>query len=134
MQIYAWVHEGRVSEFFKTDRDMAELFHPSMVWVDVSSVEDISIGWEAKADEKGVWKFSEPKSTPIPPDRLAEGIRNLRDNMLSKTDYIMMPDYPTEDVPFTDVLAYRKLLRDITTQEGFPIAVDWPKNPIIKEN
>jgi predicted phosphoribosyltransferase len=59
-------------------------------------------------------------------DRKAESIRNERNQLLSKTDFMVLPD-SGYDTP--EVRAYRQALRDITEQEYFPEDVDWPSLP-----
>lgn len=56
-------------------------------------------------------------------DRACESVRFKRDNLLSKTDFYLLPDYP--DTP-QEVLDYRQALRDVTEQGGFPFDVAWP--------
>ena len=59
--------------------------------------------------------------------KLKETVLNKRQQLLSATDYIMMPDYPLADkAPWE---AYRQALRDITDQEGYPYEIVWPEYP-----
>lgn len=50
-------------------------------------------------------------------------------NQLAETDYYMMPDYPADPETLEVVKSYRKALRDITLQSGFPRAFKWPVVP-----
>ena len=52
-------------------------------------------------------------------------IRNQRDNLLSKTDWMALSD----NTMTPEWSSYRQALRDITAQEGFPFSVDWPTKP-----
>lgn len=45
MKTYARIENNIVVELLDTDGDIAEMFHPDMVWVDVSSVDGIAEGW-----------------------------------------------------------------------------------------
>ena len=58
---------------------------------------------------------------------MAKRLRVERDTLLAKTDYLMMPDYPIDGESKAKVEAYRKALRDISKQEGWPNEVIWPK-------
>ncbi len=49
--------------------------------------------------------------------------RNKRNRLLSESDYTQLPDFPGNK---EDATLYRKLLRDITNQKGFPKNIDWP--------
>ena len=60
---------------------------------------------------------------------LAENVRSERDRRLTETDWYMMPDYPADPDTLEVVKGYRKALRDITLQSGFPRDVEWPVMP-----
>lgn len=62
-------------------------------------------------------------------DELASQVRTERDRRISETDWYMMPDYPTDPETLELVKNYRKALRDITLQSGFPRDVEWPVMP-----
>ena len=68
----------------------------------------------------------------------AEQVRAVRDNLLARTDYLLMQDYPLSTTDRTAVEAYRKELRDITKNPSFPWTgtpvknIPWPKNPLAK--
>ena len=61
---------------------------------------------------------------------LAENARTERDMRLSKTDHLVMPDYPIPADLLSKVKVYRQALRDITNQDGFPTDISWPVNPM----
>ena len=52
-------------------------------------------------------------------------IRERRDNLLSETDWCANSDVIMSD----DMTTYRQALRDITSQDGFPINITWPTKP-----
>lgn len=66
---------------------------------------------------------------PVSIGVLAENVRSERDRRLAETDWYMMPDYPADPETFELVKGYRKALRDITLQSGFPRDVEWPVMP-----
>lgn len=79
----------------------------------------------------------EPEVPPYVPtdEELAERIRRDRDEKLEETDWYMMPDYPADPETLELVKNYRKALRDITLQSGFPRDVKWPVVPrVFSEN
>lgn len=53
-----------------------------------------------------------------------------RQQLLTDTDYLMMPDYPLPDDKRAAVTAYRQALRDITKQPGYPNNIIWPVSPV----
>lgn len=53
--------------------------------------------------------------------------RAQRDTLLSQCDWTMMPDAPVENREAWR--AYRAALRDIPTQPGFPLDIEWPTAP-----
>lgn len=73
----------------------------------------------------------DPVTPPYEPtdEELARQVRNERDRKLEETDWYMMPDYPADPETLEIVKNYRKALRDITLQSGFPRDVKWPVVP-----
>lgn len=66
----------------------------------------------------------------------AEQVRAVRDSLLARTDYLLMPDYPLSATDKTTIEVYRQALRDITKDPSFPWtgtpveSIPWPKNPL----
>lgn len=58
--------------------------------------------------------------------QLAKGIRAERGRLLAACDWTQLPDAPVDDRVWK---TYRKALRDITKQKGFPASVVWPVPP-----
>lgn len=69
------------------------------------------------------------ENPPVSIEVLAENVRSERDRRLAETDWYMMPDYPADPETLELVKNYRKALRDITLQSGFPRDVEWPAMP-----
>lgn len=69
-------------------------------------------------------RVSEPTDADI-----AERVRAERDRRIAETDWYMMPDYPADPETLEVVKRYRKALRDITLQSGFPRDFKWPVVP-----
>lgn len=74
--------------------------------------------------------YYEVKRVPEPPlEKVAYEVRMRRDGLLSCTDYLVTPDYPISTEDLEAVKVYRKALRDIPEQSGFPKNVQWPVEP-----
>ena len=65
----------------------------------------------------------------MPQEEVVTQVRAERDRRLAETDWYMMPDYPADPETLEVVKNYRKALRDITLQSGFPRDVEWPVVP-----
>lgn len=74
-------------------------------------------------------KYQIVEDPPVSIGVLAENVRSERDRRLAETDWYMMPDYPADPETLEVVKNYRKALRDITLQSGFPRDVEWPVMP-----
>lgn len=74
-------------------------------------------------------KYQIVENPPVSIGVLAENVRSERDRRLAETDWYMMPDYPADPETLEVVKNYRKALRDITLQSGFPRNVEWPVMP-----
>lgn len=94
----------------------------------------------SKVDYQGRSYYNvDPNDTQIPADIIKAAlideawrlVRTKRDNLIAKTDYAIMPDYPLTDAQKADVTAYRQSLRDIPENFTSPDAVEWPATPEI---
>ena len=138
MNTYARVSEGLVHELFSTDGDMAEMFHPEMVWVDITGLDVIPyVGWSAD-QKKGIWIFSEPAPPVLTDAELKAAALALRDSLLSVADEAtagMGDAYIAELLDVADVAkfkayaAYKLKLNKIDQQATYPQDIDWPVAP-----
>ena len=64
---------------------------------------------------------------PPPSDKeVADQVRAERDRLLAASDWTQVADAPVNKLAWS---TYRKALRDLPKQEGFPHSVVWPKKP-----
>lgn len=56
----------------------------------------------------------------------AKAVRQQRGEKLKETDWTQVADAPVDKALWA---VYRQALRDVTTQEGFPWDITWPKEP-----
>ena len=59
----------------------------------------------------------------------AKVAREKRDELLTETDYLLMPDYPISEEALAALKTYRQALRDVPEQTGFPNTIEWPSKP-----
>jgi hypothetical protein len=59
-------------------------------------------------------------------ESLSASVRIERNAKLAETDWTQISDSTADKAAWA---TYRQALRDITTQAGFPWAVEWPTNP-----
>jgi hypothetical protein len=59
-------------------------------------------------------------------DRAAAEVRAQRNSLLAASDWTQVDDAPVDKAAWA---TYRQELRDISAQEGFPWAVEWPTQP-----
>lgn len=59
-------------------------------------------------------------------EELASSVRAKRDSLLAASDWTQVADAPVDQAAWA---AYRQALRDIPSQEGFPVSVVWPNKP-----
>lgn len=53
---YALVENGLITYFFETDGDITQMFHPSLIFVNVDAWPAAELGWIAEKID-GVWSF-----------------------------------------------------------------------------
>lgn len=56
----------------------------------------------------------------------AASVRAQRNKLLTESDWTQINDSPVDKAEWA---AYRQSLRDISTQDGFPLNVVWPNKP-----
>ena len=56
--------------------------------------------------------------------------RNIRAAILTATDYAFLEDADVSEDEKAALKAYRRHLRDISKQEGFPQNIDWGAYPL----
>ena len=81
-------------------------------------IEEINGKWYTK------YSIRQQDKEPIDEQR-ANGVRMRRDNLLKESDWRAVSDRKLEPA----WKRYRKALRDISKQEGFPHDVEWPIDP-----
>lgn len=52
-----------------------------------------------------------------------------RNTLLLASDWSTLPDVPLTEAQRTAWMDYRQGLRDVTSQAGFPDAIEWPTAP-----
>lgn len=60
-------------------------------------------------------------------EEAAEAAREWRNQLLNDCDNMLVPDRPNVDTAAWR--SYRQQLRDLPTQEGFPLMIVWPEMP-----
>ena len=138
MKTYARVYNAAVAEVFETDRDMAELFHPEMVWVDISNELPLpEYGWTAEMNENG-WRFDAPKAPPMTETELKVAAQAKRDALLTianeatagMADAYIADLLDEADVAiFKSYALYKLALGKIDKQSGYPSTIVWPVPP-----
>lgn len=62
-------------------------------------------------------------------DSLARNARQVRNQKIAETDYLLMVDYPLPEEDLMSVKEYRQALRDVPNQPHFPVDIEWPDLP-----
>lgn len=102
--------------------------------------EGVSAGWTYHAPpSEGVWRWehgdwvaaaAEPAVVEMAPVEdivgAAADARSQRNALLTACDWTQIADAPVDKEAWA---TYRQALRDITTQDGFPLSIDWPVAP-----
>jgi len=92
---------------------------PSHTWVDCP---DNIVSHRYTYENNQFNLIPEPPSVPL----TAEEIREIRNNLLLRSDWTQLPDSQVDKQSWA---SYRQSLRNITNQSGFPENVTWPTRP-----
>jgi hypothetical protein len=114
---------------------MAEMFHPDLIWANITDLSPAPVvGWTA-IEADGVWSFSAP-IPPVPTSaELKAAAMAKRDALLSAAGeatagmadaYIAGLLDTTDTATFKAFAAYQLALGKIDKQPGYPAAIDWP--------
>lgn len=122
MSKWALINDGLVHEI--TEDNPAGRYHPALVWIDVSDITGIEVGWLYQGGT-----FSIPPASGTS----AATIRSNRDALIAATAWryeryareTRLGLSTTDDIAVLD--AYIQKLADLPTQAGFPAAVKWPE-------
>lgn len=112
------IHDQETNEVLIAVGDNIQFFE-SMGYTEVGEVEQAYDGRY----------FVAGYAPTMPQEEVVIQVRAERDRRLAETDWYMMPDYPADPETLEVVKNYRKALRDITLQSGFPRDVEWPVMP-----
>lgn len=112
------IHDQETNEVLIAVGDNIQFFE-SMGYTEVGEVERAHDGRY----------FVAGHAPTMPQEEVVTQVRAERDRRLAETDWYMMPDYPADPDTLEVVKNYRKALRDITLQSGFPRDVEWPVMP-----
>ena len=77
------------------------------------------------AEEEAEWDAQEAAYAAAADDRKAAEVRQERDELIAKSDWMACSDVTMSD----EWKTYRQALRDVPSQEGFPESVTWPTQP-----
>lgn len=140
MKTYARIFEGQVQELFSTDGDIASMFHPEMVWIDVTEMETKpTVGWAASKSSSG-WALSAPTVLPKSQAEMKADVIAQRDVLLDLANEATagMSDAfvaglldAVDTAKFKAYAAYKLALNKIDIQQGFPETIVWPITPRI---
>ncbi|WP_185752780.1 tail fiber assembly protein [Pseudomonas fluorescens] len=138
MKTYANIADGVVQYLLPTDGDIAEMFHPDMIWVDVTEVVSAPVaGWTA-VEADGAWSFAAPVPPVLTDAELKAAALSQRDALLSQANEATagMADAFLADLlsdadkaMFKAYAAYKLALNKIDKQPGYPTTITWPTSP-----
>jgi len=77
--------------------------------------------------EEAEWDAKEAEYAAGADDRAAAEVRTERDVKLAETDWTQVADAPVDKEEWA---TYRQALRDVPSQDEFPVTIVWPQNPV----
>ena len=127
MAKYARIDNGSVAEIFETEEDITQLFHPDLIWVDITNVDPSpEYGWIYKAK-----KFSRPQiDYKLINDNRKQELRLSAESNISVLQYAADLEMatPEESTLLTSWKKYLVLLSRVNTDTESE--VDWPEQPV----
>ena len=93
---------------------------PSFTWVDCDNTVEVGYTYDKS-------KFNAPSEPTVTDEDLAFFARRRRNMLLQQSDWTQSRDVTLSND--ADWKTYRKALRDISSQSGFPKKITWPTAP-----
>ena len=91
-----------------------------------------NLAWlgDSEVADAGWFETDIPAST-LDPIKLTpeEEANNTVKSLLSDSDWAMLPDVPMTNGKKTEWIEYRRALREVKYQAGFPHDIKWPSKP-----
>jgi hypothetical protein len=137
MRTYARVSdEELVHELFSTDGNMADMFAPEMIWVDVTDMVPMpQPGWSAVKQPDDSWVFAPPVPWAPSPEQILASNTYLRDFFLSAATLAIGPLQDAVDLDMATpeevaLLKKWKLYRVAINRIDLTVALPaWPDAP-----
>lgn len=101
------------------------VFIPYKEGIELAPRHDGEIGWTLLPN--GEWQIP---NTELTLEEKTIKARSKRNNLLKQSDVYMLSDFPMTEEKRQECLAYRQALRDLPSQIGFPLNINWPIKPI----
>ncbi|WGS53593.1 hypothetical protein LFL96_21280 [Paraburkholderia sp. D15] len=117
MKTYARIDAAAVVEFFETDGDIADMFHPDLVWVDVTAASPVpSLGWSA-TETNGKWTFAAAAAPVVTPQMAALAALAAGISIVSTGTPALNATYACDSLTQSDIVAIETSLN---AGKGFP--------------
>lgn len=121
MKTYARIQDNTVVELFSTDGDISSMFHPALVWVDVTG-QAVQQGWSYKDGA-----FSAP---PLPSnDLLWKQFQMTAQLALNESDLTILRCYERSVPVPVEWASYRSSLRIILGSKSGDPSMSLPSKP-----
>jgi len=129
--------EGKITFNIDNDQDCEEILRKGARELSLEEIKKYGMeGYEnwvsplnTKVNEDGSVTFTPPSKEEFEKPYI-DMFNIKRNNLLSSTDYLILPDYPISEDKLEKVKKYRQYLRDMTEMEGYPWInkeTPWPK-------
>ncbi|MCX2542252.1 tail fiber assembly protein [Pseudomonas sp. COW5] len=139
MRRYGRVDQDRIVEFFETDGDITQMFHPSIIWAEVTDHPEVQLGWVATKTD-GVWTFAAYVPPPPTEQELIDKAQmnkwqllNVAANWLLLNSLQFKVDTGVASADDEARLLAHKVysiaVSDIDKQPGYPANIVWPVAP-----
>ncbi|WP_175192006.1 tail fiber assembly protein [Achromobacter deleyi] len=131
MRTYALIIDGAVAELLSTEGDIKKMFHPDLLWVDITDVEPTpAVGW---LHMDGTFHLPQ-KPPPSEAEVLAEIDSRLGNALLRVFPLMFMVESgeasPEEVMLLKRWKRYTVDVSRIASDPAFPARVKWPEVPV----
>lgn len=118
---------------------LIEVDHPEFGWIPFGASKDDTVDYGRQLYERALaGEFGKVREAPdVSIEELEADVRFTRSSLLTSIDSVVKNPLRFAELSagiVEELTSYRRLLLDVTSQDGFPTEVVWPEKPTILED
>ena len=134
MRNYARIENGVVMEQLETDGNIADMFPPQLIWIDVTGIDGVADGWIA-TENNGEFTVTAPPAVIPRPEEILAVNSATRDQMLAVAAVRIAPlqyavDLDDATASEAEMLTrWKQYSKSVNRVNLTVVSPEWPQSP-----